>query len=173
MIPDVFRRYLDPAFRYAVAQNPARVRSREEALRHGLNCVALAHLVIRDLFGYALPARMQALEMVRDTERFEPVPDGLRAGDLVWFGVSRPAVPVAEFVPRYHGDELANFRDFPVKHVAIATGAGDLLLHASAVDGTTALWPLHRFRDHARYRRIYATRRLRPELRNNGTTASR
>jgi hypothetical protein len=52
---EVFSRYLDPAFRYVKSQSPARVRSRDDALRDGLNCVALAHLVIRDLFGYALP----------------------------------------------------------------------------------------------------------------------
>lgn len=178
MTSEVFRRYLDPAFRYAVSRNPSRVRGREDALAGGLNCVALAHLVLRDLFGYALPARMQAFELVRDTGYFEPVPDpdGMRAGDLVWFGISRPPVPPEEFLPRYDGDELANFRDFPVKHVAIATGSGDgpdhLLLHASSVDGTNALWPLRRFRDHDRYRRIYAIRRLRPEFRISGTTAS-
>ncbi len=57
-----------------------------------------------------------------------------------------------EFVPRYGGDELLNFGDFPVNHVAICTGAradGDhVLLHASTVDGTNALWPLRRFDDY-------------------------
>jgi hypothetical protein len=71
----VFLRYLDPAFRYVKSQTPALVRCRDDALRDGLNCVALAHLVIRDLFGYVLPAHLQALELVRDLEHFEPVPD--------------------------------------------------------------------------------------------------
>jgi hypothetical protein len=39
----------DPAFGYAKSQNAARVRSREDALRDGLDCVALARLVIGDL----------------------------------------------------------------------------------------------------------------------------
>jgi hypothetical protein len=166
-----FLRYLDPAFRYAKSQNPARVRCRDDALRDGLNCVALAHLVIRDLFGYALPAHLQALELVRDLEHFEPVPDPehLQAGDLVWLGEDRPRVEQEEFVPQYDGDELVNGSDYPVKHVAICTGtrADDdhLLLHASAADGTNALWPLRRFRDYDRYGRIYAIRRLRREFR--------
>jgi hypothetical protein len=53
---ETFLRYRDPAFRYAKSRNPARVRCRDDALRDGLNCVALAHLMIRDLFGYTLPA---------------------------------------------------------------------------------------------------------------------
>jgi hypothetical protein len=171
-VDEVFSRYLDPAFRYVWSQNPARVRSREDALRDGLNCVALAHLVTRDLFGYTLPARLQALELSRDLAHFEPVPgpERMRAGDLVWFGVDRPRVGLDEFVPQYDGDELVNGGDVPVKHVAICTGSSDdhdsLLLHASSVDGTNALWPLRRFSNYDRCRRIYAIRRLRREFRH-------
>ena len=169
---EVFSRYLDPAFRYVWSQNPARVRSRQDALRDGLNCVALAHLVTRDLFGYTLPARLQSLELARDLAHFEAVPDPerMRVGDLVWFGVDQPSVGLDEFVPQYDGDELVNGSGVPVKHVAIYTGSRDdsdsLLLHASSVDGTNALWPLRRFRDYDRCRRIYAIRRLRQELRH-------
>lgn len=169
---EVFSRYLDPAFRYVRSQNPARVRSREDALRDGVNCVALAHLVTRDLFGCTLPARLQALELVCDREHFEPVPgpSAMQTGDLAWFGVPDPSVSLDEFVPRYRGDELLNFEELPISHVAISTGARDgidhVLLHASAVDGTTALWPLRRFREYERYRRIYAIRRLRDNFRH-------
>jgi len=168
---EVFLRYLDPGFRYVRAQGPARVRSREDALRDGLNCVALAHLVTRDLFGYTLPASYQSLELIRDREHFEPVagPGQMQAGDLVWLGVDHPLVGLADFIPRYSGDELLNFDEFPVNHVAMGTGMrenGDhLLLHASTVDGTNALWPLRQFGQHARYSRIYSIQRLRQELR--------
>ena len=115
-VDDVFRRYLDPAFRYVRTQNPALVRSRDDALRDGLNCVALAHLVIRDLFGCALPAQLQAFELVRDGLYFEPVGDqrNVVAGDLVWLGLDRPEADQATFVPRYDGVELVNGGDFPV-----------------------------------------------------------
>ena len=169
----VFAGYLDPAFRYVWSQNPARVRSREDARRDGLNCVALAHLVTRDLFGYALPARLQCREPARDLTHLEPVqdPGHLRTGDLVWFGPERPPVGLDEFVPQYDGDELVNAGEVPVKHIAICAdddGGDDddrLLLHASSVDGTKALWPLRRFRDYERHRRIHTIRRLRRELR--------
>jgi hypothetical protein len=171
---EVFLRYLDPGFRYVRTQVPARVRTREDALRDGLNCVALAHLVTRELFGYALPASYQSLELVRDLEHFEPVrgPDMMQAGDLVWLGVGRPLVRLEDFIPEYCGDELLNFNDFPVNHVAICTGIrknGDhVLLHASTVDGTNALWPLPEFDHYDRYSRIYAIRRLRQEFRRRG-----
>jgi hypothetical protein len=174
----VFLRYLDPSFRYVKSQNPALVSCRDDALRDGLNCVALAHLVIRDLFGYVLPARLQALELVRDLEHFEPVPgpEHMQAGDLVWLGVDRPRVQQEEFVPRYDGDELVNGGDFPVKHVAISTGTPDhndhLMLHASSADGTNAVWPLRRFRDYDRYGSIYAIQRLRREFQGTGSVSA-
>ena len=168
---DLFRRYLDPAFRYVRTQNPALVRSRDDALRDGLNCVALAHLVIRDLFGCALPAHLQAFELVRDELYFEPAGDQahVEAGDLIWLGLDRPEADQAAFVPQYDGVELVNGGHFPVKHVAIGTGDRDhgdpLLLHASVADGTNAVWPLTRFAGYPRYGRVYAHRRLRPERR--------
>lgn len=171
---EVFLRYLDPAFRYVKSQIPARVRSRDDALREGLNCVTLAHLVTQDLFGYTLPAWYQSLELVRDLALFEQVSGQgqMRAGDLVWLGADRPLVSLDEFVPQYCGGELLNFGDFGVNHVAICTGtreAGDhVLLHASTVDGTNALWPMRRFDAHAGYRRIYAIRRLRQEFQHQG-----
>ena len=169
---EVFLRYLDPGFRYVWTQGPARVRSREDALRDGLNCVALAHLVTRDLFGYTLPASYQSLELVRDREHFEPVagPGRMRAGDLVWLGVDRPPVRLEDFIPQYRGDELLNFTEFPVNHVAICTGMREdddhVLLHASKADGTNALWPLREFGQHDRYSRIYSIQRLRQEFRH-------
>lgn len=161
---EVFARYVGPEFRWAYRQNPARVRTRDDALRDGLNCVALAHLVLRDLFGFTLPADLQTYEILGDRTYFEPVPGpgDLRTGDLVWFGPEHPAVTLETFVPRFNGDDITNMRDFPVKHVAVCTGGpGDPLLHASGTEGTTALWPLARFSQYDKYGRIYAIRRLR------------
>jgi hypothetical protein len=174
-----FRSYVDPAFRYVHSQGPPRVRSRADAARSGVNCVALAHLVIRDLFGFELPPALQSFELFNDLTDFEPVPAtyGLLPGDLVWFGTDHPSVALRDFTPRYLAGELVNFDDFPVNHVAICTGSQDdtgdyLLLHASHRDGTNSVWPMRRFRDYDRYRRVYAITRLCPELSARGSQLS-
>jgi hypothetical protein len=81
----------------------------------------------------------------------------VQAGDLVWLGVDRPLVGLDDFIPEYCGDELLNFNDFPVNHVAICTGIrenGDhVLLHASTVDGTNTLWPQPGHPEHLRQQR--------------------
>jgi hypothetical protein len=171
MMEEPFRSYLDPAFRYVRSQGPPRVRSRLDAIRGGVNCVALAHLVIRDLFGFELAPGLQSFELFNDVAHFEAVSVlcGLQPGDLVWFGTDDPGVSVRDFAPRYRAGELVNFDDFPVNHVAICTGSQDgtgdyLLLHASPKEGTNAVWPMRKFNAYDRYRRVYAITRLRPEL---------
>jgi hypothetical protein len=168
---EVFRSYLDPAFRYVWARGPRQVRDRADARSGGLNCIALAHLVIRDLFGHTLPPSFQSLEMFRDRQHFEPVAGGSEpcVGDLLWFGAADPAVSPDDFVPRFQAGELVNVRDFAVNHVAIRTdttpGTDAPLLHASPLDGTNALWPLRRFGQYPRYARVYGVHRLRADRR--------
>jgi hypothetical protein len=167
--PEPFRSYLDPAFRYVFSQGPDRVRSRQDALSDGLNCVSLAHLIIRDLFGYVLPATYQCTELSTDAEHFASIPSAslMRPGDLVWFGVAGPAARVEDFVPRFEDGRLANFNEYPINHVAIYTGVreqGDyLLIHANPIDQTNTVWPLRAFQDHDRYGKVYAITRLRPQ----------
>lgn len=159
-------RYVDPAFTYRFTQGPDRVPDVITAQRNGLNCIALAHLAIRDLFGHSLPPALHCYEMFSDTAQFSTVESvkDMQAGDLVWFGVRSPKVPLEEYNPQYDEDgALVNWRDNPVKHVAIYTGerADDyLMLHATNVEGTNAVWPLWRFATHRRYEQIYRISRL-------------
>jgi hypothetical protein len=171
--PEPFRSYLDPAFRYVFSQGPDRVRSRQDALSDGLNCVSLAHLIIRDLFGYVLPATYQCTELSTDQEHFISIPSAslMRPGDLVWLGFADPAASIEDFVPRFEDGRLANFHEYPINHVAICTGIYDhgdhLLIHANQVDQTNTVWPLRAFEYHDRYRKVHAIMRLRPEYANS------
>lgn len=166
-MPEVFERFINPSFRYDFARGPAQVRSIEDAMQGGLNCVALAHLVMRDLYGVELPPELHCAEMYLDTERFARVPatGSLGQGDLVWFGVSGAATRPEDFQPQYENGALVNWRSFPVKHVTVFTGehdeAGDpLLLHTTHLTGTNVIWPLRRFGEHRRYQHQFGASRL-------------
>ncbi len=160
-------RYLQPDYVYRFTQGPDMVRSLDDARHNGLNCIALAHLVLKDLFDYELPPEFRCVELYTDREHLEPIEsmDDAQTGDLVWFGVEEPAITVEAFVPQYAGGELLNWADFPVKHVAICTGETNpdddyLLLHSSREDGVNAVWPMARFGDYRRYRKLYGISRL-------------
>lgn len=159
--------YLNPGFEYKFTQGPDLVRTREDAIRNGINCVSLAHLALKDLFDYKLPSDLMCVELHLDAEHFNKVDklEDMQAGDLVWFGVENPDIQVEEFTPVYANGQLMNWADFPVKHVAVYTGGlGEnndyLLLHSTHVEGTNVIWPLEKFKDYVKYRKIYGISRL-------------
>lgn len=160
--------FIDPAYRYDFWQGPAEVRSITDAQRSGLNCIALAHLAINKLFEVELPPELHCAELYTDTQYFTRVDDlaEARRGDLLWFGVANPVIEPAAFVPLYRDGMLVNWRDFPVKHVAVHTGKRDeqdepLLLHASQEDSTNVIWPLPEFaKRNKRWEKFYGISRL-------------
>lgn len=163
---EVINKYINPVFRYNFHQGPANVPDISTAIQNGLNCIALAHLALKDLFDYSLPPSLHCYEMFSDEERFLPIDaaDEMQKGDLVWFGHSSPRIPIDEFVPHYDdGGTLTNWMDNPVKHVAIYSGEkidDFMMLHATYIEGTNVIWPLKKFADYVRYEKIYKISRL-------------
>jgi hypothetical protein len=110
--------------------------------------------------------------MYLDRDHFEKVEDveTTRQGDLVWFGIEDAGIQPEEFVPVYLDGALVNWADFPIKHVSLCTGDKDergrqLLLHATHVGGTNTIWPIDKFAEYRKYRKMYGITRLIPALR--------
>lgn len=162
--------FIDSEFVYRFTQNPDVVRNEKDARQHGINCVSLAHLALRELFDIELPSNLLCAELYADRTYFDHVEsfDVLREGDLVWFGVEKPAMPPDAFEPHYLDGALINWREFPIKHVAVGLGERDgsgeeLLLHSAYQEGTNAIWPFSRFAQYRRYRRVYGLSRLKTD----------
>lgn len=162
----LLERYVDPAYIYRFSQNPNSVRSRQDAIQYGINCVSLAHLALKDLFDYQLPPELDCFELYTDKEHLQPVANlaEMQTGDFVWFGWPNPKTKPEDFIPIYRDGQLLNWTDFPVNHVAIFSGdvmEDYMLLHANHIDCTNAIWPLARFSQYERYRKLYGINRLR------------
>lgn len=140
----------------------------EDAKHGGINCVSLAHLALKSLFDFELPAELGCAEMYLDRQYFKQIDHGvaMRLGDLAWFGIQNAARAPEDIKLEYSRDgTLTNWRDFPVKHVAVYTGitqqAVPLFLHATFLEGgKNAVWPLPKFQQYARYRKFYGITRL-------------
>lgn len=158
--------YIDSSYSYDFTKGPTVVTSPEAARRLGINCVSLAHLALRDLFGYTLPPELLCTEMYFDTEhlRSVPRPADLQTGDIIWLGTESAMKP-GDFQPIYEGRELVNWHDFPINHMAIVTGArnkrGDhLLLDASERNGTPKITPMRSFANYWRHGTVHGASRL-------------
>lgn|GEM_PF-896450 len=159
--------FLDPAYFYEFMRNPDVVRSKDDALRGGINCVSLAHLVLKELFDYELPPELGCAELYRDQDFLirDIDPNESRKGDLWWFGVNSGKDPLK--LPLHYDDQgrLINWYESPVKHVAIHTGSyadGEpLLLHATHRNGgKNALWPVSGFSSYNKYKQFWGITRL-------------
>jgi hypothetical protein len=120
------------------------------------------------LFEYELPPELGCAEMYLAQDHFVRVNclEDSRQGDLFWFGIKHAAMPPESVHLEYSSDgELLNWRDFPVKHVAVHTGINQsdepMLLHATPIDGgKNTIWPFSRFAEYHRYRKLYGITRL-------------
>ena len=163
---ETLSQFIDDDYRYKFSHGPNIVRTKEQARREGINCVSLAHLALKELYGITLPSSLMCSELHQDREYFQDVNDNeMKIGDLVWFGIEKPTIEPGQFTPVYVNGELSNWQEYPVKHVAIATGEtsneGDpLLLHSTSITGTNSVWPMKSFASYVRYRRMYGATRL-------------
>lgn len=163
---NAFSHYTIEGYVYSFTQGPDRVRSHEDARRGGINCIALAHIVLKDMFNKELPGFMKCYETFTNDQQFEKVEniEQAKAGDLVWFGVENPKIALEEFVPRYEGDVLANWSDFPIEHVGVFTGEFEndepLVLHSTFYARGPVKWPLSKFKQYPKYAKIYGVQRL-------------
>lgn len=159
--------FIDDRYIYKFSHGPNLVQTKEQAIRNGINCVSLAHLALRELFDVTLPATLMCSELHRDRNYFKEldVEEERRTGDLEWFGIEDPSIVPSDFVPHYEDGELVNWRDYPIKHVAIHTGEesvdGALLLHSTSITGTNSIWPHSIFKKYRRYKKSYGVTRLR------------
>ncbi len=164
---DSLKHYIDREFVYSFGQGPNKVSSEAEARQKGINCVTLAHLALRELFDQKLPTNLHCYEMATDYDYFKTVesPDLMQQGDLVWFGYANPHQSIEDFEPTYDDEGyLLNWRDSPIKHVAIYTGEQQnndfMMLHSTHIEGTNTVWPLSLFAMYKRYEKIYRIGRL-------------
>jgi len=159
--------FIDPEFVYNFEKGPDRVSSEAIARRDGINCVTLAHLALDELFDRKLPANLHCYEMATDKDFFETIksPELMQQGDLIWFGYANPRQSIEDFEPTYDNEGfLLNWRDSPIKHVAMYTGERQdddfMMLHSTHIEGTNAIWPLGLFATYKRYEKIYRIGRL-------------
>lgn len=164
---DITERYVDPDCTYDFWLRPQDVPDLQTAQQKGMNCVVLAHLVMKEMFDYELPPDLRCTEMFLDSTHFvrtEFNAEQLRPGDLVWFGRAASRVSAEQFKPSYdQSGHMQNWRDFPVNHVGIYVGrdAQDeaQILHSVARENTT-LWPLRKFGQVPRYSIVWGSSRL-------------
>ncbi len=180
----VFESYLESGLGYTFANGPDVIQTREDAAKKGLNCIALVHLLIRDLFDVELPKNLKSWEMFKDNPYFKDVDStfSIKMGDIFFFGKSTLPSYAPFYKPIFNedrellngsvGDMIIDGRYTGV-HLAMYTGEDDgandpLIIHSSKnvnlpdPNGinSIAIWPLSDFVTHKNYAVVHAIKRL-------------
>lgn len=138
------------------------VRDYEDA-NMGLNCVALIHLIYKEIFNICLPPDLRAVELYFPNDYFDSLDlsQAKVVGDIVFMARDGINEVLKEFVPIFseRGD-LLNKCPF---HLAMYIGKGlkndSLFIHANYIDKKVAIWSEQRILSYIRYSAIFALRR--------------
>jgi hypothetical protein len=157
-------------FPYSLLRGVEAVKTAEDAKR-GVNCGGLASLAIKETYGFDIPEHLRFTELYLDQDYFEPVEfDESQSGDLVWFGRNNSNITPEEFQPVYDDQGfLVNWPKFPVTHVGVNAGQteGEMqVYHSTPVEKGNVIWPLSRFSEYSRYKKLYKISRLKDDYRN-------
>jgi hypothetical protein len=174
-VQELFDRYTKLELHYAYTSGPNLVQTIEDAQMHGLNCGALAHLLIYELFGYRLPWQLMCVELFHDDTHFLrlfPFTD-LEVGDILFVGREGAHEGLQTFQPMRNVDgTFANWNEHPRFHLAVCidnTYYDDCrLIHISPRSQGVEITHIHAFQATKQYRRIHGVRRLKSELRQRG-----
>src|ERR1700691_5786652 len=85
---NVFKNYIDKPYRYVYQNGPDIITSKDQAFKEGLNCIALMHLLLKDIFKLELPSNVKGWEIFCDNPYFESIKskEDLQTGDILFFG---------------------------------------------------------------------------------------
>lgn len=171
-----FQKFLDGGYKYNFQSGPETVRSREQALSEGLNCIALMHILIHELLGVTLPTYLRAWEMFQENPYMKDVASQkmMNLGDIIFFGERELPSYARNYKPVYDESKLLINESegklvfgerYAGVHIAMNTGevsatGQPLVIHANKIAGGVALWPLKQFSEYRQYEQIHGIKRV-------------
>lgn len=171
----VFQLFLDKGFTYNYQNGPNVIRTEEQALAEGVNCIGLMHLLLQQLFNVSLPNNLRVLEIFHDNPYFTSVTslDDLQIGDILFLG--RKSLPdyVHLYKPEYdRNGTLLNEEEsnkiigekYAGLHTVMFTGERNSnnpqVIDIQKAVGEVRIWALQDLMSNERYENLYGIKRL-------------
>lgn len=172
----VFQAFLTSGFVYNYQNGPNVITSEEQALREGVNCIGLMHLLLKSLFNITLPLNLRVLEIYNDNPYFKTVNslEDIKTGDILFLG--RKDLP--EYIGLYkpHFDEQKNLVNedegkeivgdkHAGYHTVMFTGEKDdigkpLVIDIQKATNNIKVWRLNELMANEKYEKLYKIKRV-------------
>ncbi|MFA6572488.1 MAG: hypothetical protein WCT77_14765 [Bacteroidota bacterium] len=171
-----FQSFLDASYRYNYQNGPNVITSEGQALKEGINCIGLMHLLVKRLFNISLPQNLRVLEIYNDNPYFKTVSetDELQMGDVLFLGREQLPDYINLYKPRYDegknlinedegkniiGDKHAGY------HTVMYTGERDenstpLVIDIEKAADNVRIWILKELMKNEKYKVLYRIKRI-------------
>ena len=170
---EIFEKYLKIPLKYEKLSGPDKISSIDDAKKYGINCGALVHILINELFKIEFPKELMCIELSYDQEYFKDATDDpdIKLGDisiLAKEGISQLLKPFeSEYISN---GRISDFRKHPRIHLLMYTGETDslgspLLIHSNPhSDNAIEISTLEKIMRHKNYEQEYKICRLREDF---------
>lgn len=172
----VFQVFLDKGYKYNYRNGPNVISSQEQALKDGINCIGLMHLLIRELFGIRLPQNLRVLEIYNDNPYFKTIDklEDIQMGDIIFLGRKQLPEYIFLYKPQYDKEKnLINEEEgraaigekYAGYHTVMHTGDKDkngnpLVIDIERIVDTVKVWSLNELMEEERYEVLYKIKRF-------------
>jgi hypothetical protein len=168
-------KYLNKSIYYNYSNGPEVISTYKDAVRFGINCIGLMHLLIHDVFEVTLPKYLRVLEIYHDNPFFHSV-NGIETailGDIIFLGRKILPIYINSYIPKYdHCAHLMNENEgktiignqYAGFHTAMYCGKDEdnqpLFIDIQKCTNEIKIWHLHELYSFEQYEVLYAIKRL-------------
>jgi len=172
----VYQNFLNKDFKYNFEKGPNVVTSESQAIKEGINCIGLMHLLLKQLFNVNIPGNLRVLEIFNQNPYFETLKslDGLKTGDILFLGRKDLPEYISKYKPKYNEQgELVNEKEgediignkYAGYHTAMFTGEKTadnqpLVVDIQKATDKIKLWNLKELMKDEKYQVLYKIKRL-------------
>ena len=158
--------------KYEYKNGPDKINSWEDAKESGLNCGALIHLLINDLFDIKLPSSLMCFELAYDQNYFRNLSqeEPRTLGDILVLGRVGLSDKIKRIEQEYTTQsKILNVLEHPRLHLVMCTANHNelgepLVIHATPYqNGGIQLWSIAELQKYSCYQQVYKHLRLKQQ----------
>lgn len=172
----LFQVFLERGYAYNYQNGPNIITSEEQAVRDGINCIGLMHLLLIRLFKTKLPPNIRVLEIINDNPYFETVHElsEMEIGDILFLGRKELPEYTQSYVPKYdsnktllneaEGNKMVGDR-YAGYHTVMFTGeknkeGNPIVIDIQKTTDKVQTWDLQELMKNEKYEKLYKTKRI-------------
>jgi hypothetical protein len=161
---------------YNYQKGPNVIVSEKQAVKEGINCIGLMHLLLKKLFNRTVPDNLRVLEIFHENPYFQTINTlkTIQMGDILFLGKIEISAYIYAYKPIFDRNKhLSNEQEgrniigkkYAGFHTAMFTGDRDiqgdpLIIDIQKETNKVRIWSLNELMSKEKYRKLYKIKRI-------------